>query len=560
MNLSIRAKLLGAFGLDLLLMLALGGFAIYQMSVMNRYASAVEVYTIPSLDNANKFSVVISQYRALQLEYLINTSTADKDRIEQEMRVLERAMDGYFAAYRPVVRDAAQQQTFQQLQRLWGDFVAANHAQFLPANRRNNSGTVQPAYSRLTPLYNQLAAATQTLLEQSQQEASANLSAVQRAYDGARLFSLIDTVITIVLSALIGLVLAATIARRVDQLTSATKAVAAGDLQRRVALTSNDELGVLADNFNKMVKSLQEQHALLEQRNVSLQASLQRQQQLTDNLMQREAAEQAAVRARAAAEAANQAKSMFLATMSHELRTPLHGVLGYAQLLRLRALAAGYHDIVPDVERMQMVGQHLLSIISTILDFSKIEQGKLELESTVFDIKHTVQTVVETIAPLAAEKDNQLQATFADDLGSMQTDEGKLRQILFNLLSNATKFTEQGQVTLSVAHEWRDGVAWARFVVADTGIGMSAAQQAQLFQPFTQADSSTTRRYGGTGLGLALSHQLCQLLGGEIDVDSALGVGSTFTLRLPVHWDNYGAQADQPVPMLQLPQPVTASY
>lgn len=240
-------------------------------------------------------------------------------------------------------------------------------------------------------------------------------------------------------------------------------------------------------------------------------------------------------RAKDAAEAANRAKSAFLANMSHELRTPLNAIIGYTELLKEEAEDEGLEDLVPDLDRVHSAGKHLLGLISNILDLSKIEAERMELFVERFPLTEALDAVAATVRPLVEKNGNALVVSRPDDLGEMDGDVTKIRQVLLNLLSNASKFTQAGTVRLEAWTE-RDEQGCDRFVVrvGDSGIGMTPEQVERLFQPFTQADASTTRRYGGTGLGLAISRRFCQMMGGEIEVESAPGEGSTFTVRLPI--------------------------
>ena len=241
------------------------------------------------------------------------------------------------------------------------------------------------------------------------------------------------------------------------------------------------------------------------------------------------------LQAKEAAEAASRAKSTFLANMSHELRTPLTVMLGYSEMLQDDAKDLGYTDFIPDLQRIQESGKHLLAIINDILDLSKIEAGKMDLMLETFPISDLIEDVIFSVQSLIKKNDNVLQVSSGSDIGTMEGDETKVRQVLFNLLSNAAKFTEQGRITLTVTRQTTcNGLDWIDFQVVDTGIGMSPEEMTPLFQPFVQADTSTSRKYGGTGLGLAISHRLCQLMGGNIEVKSELGKGSTFIVRLPV--------------------------
>jgi signal transduction histidine kinase len=236
---------------------------------------------------------------------------------------------------------------------------------------------------------------------------------------------------------------------------------------------------------------------------------------------------------RAAAEEANRAKSTFLANMSHELRTPLNAIIGVTEMLQEDAKELDRRDELEPLERVARAGRHLLALINDILDLSKIEAGRMELHLEAFGIAALVEDVATTITTLAEKNRNTVIVDVAHDAGTMIADQTRVRQALLNLASNATKFTENGSVTLAARRVREQEGDWIHIAVADTGIGLSPEQARRLFQEFVQADASTTRRYGGTGLGLVISRRFCRMMGGDIDVESALGKGSTFTIRLP---------------------------
>jgi PAS domain S-box-containing protein len=233
------------------------------------------------------------------------------------------------------------------------------------------------------------------------------------------------------------------------------------------------------------------------------------------------------------AEQASRTKSQFLANMSHELRTPLNAIIGITEMMREDAEDRGEGDLVEPLERIHRAGNHLLKLINEILDLSKIEAGRFELSLEDVELTHLLQEVAKTAEPLAERNGNRLQLRLADGLGRMRADAVRLRQVVLNLLSNACKFTERGEVVLEAGREPSEQGDWIVVSVADTGIGMTPEQMGRLFQEFMQADASTTSKYGGTGLGLAISRKLCRLMGGDIHVESAPGEGSRFTIRIP---------------------------
>jgi two-component system, NtrC family, sensor kinase len=311
---------------------------------------------------------------------------------------------------------------------------------------------------------------------------------------------------------LAGMFLAGRMVGPIQALRAGAERIGGGDLSQRIRIKTGDELEALADQFNDMAGRLQESYAGLEQK------VEERTREVEEKSRQ--------------LEIASQHKSQFLASMSHELRTPLNAIIGLTEMMVTNAARFGTEKAAEPLRRVQRAGTHLLGLINQVLDLSKIEAGKLELSPDLVALAPLITEVVDTARPLAEQNNNRLVVKCQEDLGSLTVDPMRLRQILLNLLSNACKFTKQGEVTLLARRVINQG-NWIEFAVSDTGIGITPEQQAKIFEEFTQADSSTARQYGGTGLGLAITRKLARMMGGDVTLTSEAGKGSTFTVRLP---------------------------
>lgn len=358
-----------------------------------------------------------------------------------------------------------------------------------------------------------------------------------QTYSDALKRSLESTLVFALLCAGVWFLFEEILTRRAARLVGASNRLSEGDLNVRAQLQGSDELAMISKAFDSMATMMQNKTEALESSQVDLsnakEALAEYNRTLEQKVAQRtaelaESIEEARY-AKAAAEEANKSKSLFLANMSHELRTPLNAIIGYSEMLQEEMEDFGADELTPDLQKIHGAGKHLLSLINDILDLSKVEAGRMDLYLESFDIVQLIDEVKSTIHPLVEKRNNQLIVECEGSLGNMSADLTKVRQCLLNLLSNASKFTENGRILLRVTGTANE----VRFAVNDTGIGMSSNQQAKLFQAFTQADASTTRKYGGTGLGLAISKQFCGLMGGDITVESQLRQGSTFTIVLP---------------------------
>ncbi|WP_289141772.1 hybrid sensor histidine kinase/response regulator [uncultured Brevibacillus sp.] len=292
------------------------------------------------------------------------------------------------------------------------------------------------------------------------------------------------------------------------------------------------EIDLLRRQLEREKKARKEAEEIAEQKTREIYYVNQELQELNDQLEELVNERTAELsKARDEAVAASHIKSQFLANMSHELRTPLNAILGYSEMLKEEAEDMNEQSFADDLGKIHHAGKHLLSLINDILDLSKIEAGKMDLFLENVDIPEMIEEVLTTVTPLVEANHNQLEVEYPE--GTIETDITKFRQILFNLLSNASKFTQNGTISLTVRHEAQAGTPGISIAVTDSGIGMSQEQIEHIFLAFKQADSSTTRKYGGTGLGLAISKRLCQYMGGTITVDSELGKGTTFIVWLP---------------------------
>jgi signal transduction histidine kinase len=306
------------------------------------------------------------------------------------------------------------------------------------------------------------------------------------------------------------------------------------DYTIRARTESQDEIGVLVSSFNSMLEQIQKRDEALQSARNDLEDRVEeRTAELQAEIAERRAVEAKVIAAKELAVASNQAKSMFLANMSHELRTPLNAIVGYCEILLEDAEAAEQAEAIADLNRVLASAKHLLALIEDVLDLSKIEAGFMNVNLQSVSVGAALDEVAGMAVPLARRRGNRFEVICADQALLMRAEPVRFRQALLNLLSNACTFTDHGKIRLEVRQAEAEGRQWVEWAVSDTGIGIAPRDFDKLFKPFSQVDGSATRKYGGTGLGLALSQNLCKMMGGTILVESQEGVGSTFTIRMP---------------------------
>jgi len=484
---TVHTKLIGAFFATATLLIFFGLVVMQVLSGMNRRS-----------EDLSQLRRKVAAFRQLQhdtIAQLYNVTAALLSPQERELENALRQLNEYrydLERLQFVTKDEV-----ELFRKINAEHERLNQliVQVLELTRQRDFTKAMELRIRTAPLADSLERLTNEMVNRAEADMEASVDESHRAYLTSRWVVIGFAVASIGLAILLGYAVSKSLVQPITLMDSLLKEIASGDFSKRVEVPNRDELGTLANNLNRMndeLKSLYQQ-----------------------------------------IETASRHKSDFLASMSHELRTPLNAIIGYSEMLTEEAEDRNQKDFVPDLQKIRASGKHLLALINDILDLSKIEAGKIELSPETFDIAGLIEEVVSMVQPLIAKNANALSVDRPDDLGFMSADITKVRQILFNLLSNACKFTERGTITLAAIREKSEGSERLSLIVRDTGIGMTPLQMEKLFQPFSQAAVLTARKYGGTGLGLAITKQFCTMMGGEIRVASEYGTGTTFTVRLP---------------------------
>ncbi len=485
----VHAKLLGAFFAIVLLLIIFGVVVLQVLTGINR-----------RFEDVGNLRRKVAAFRQLQHDTTTQLYSITSALLSPEERMLESALRQLHEFRYDLERLQFVTRDEVELYKK----IGSEHEQLIGVitkivelTRTNEFGRARELrMTRATPLADSLERLTNEMVNRAEADMETKIDESNQAYLTSRWVVIGFAVGSIGLAILLGYAVSSSLMAPVRLMNERLREIASGDFSGSVHVPNRDELGALADNLNRMNDELKSVYWQIE--------------------------------------SASRHKSDFLASMSHELRTPLNAIIGYSEMLMEDSVAMNQKVFVSDLQKIRASGKHLLALINDILDMCKIEAGKIILTLEVFDIADLIREVADTVQPLAEKNSNVIKLKCGDNLGTMYADITRVRQMLFNLLSNACKFTEQGTITVESFRDSSLGAEWLTLSVIDTGIGMTSDQMEKLFQPFSQVDVQTSRKYGGTGLGLAITRQFCEMMGGEITAKSESGKGAAFTVRLPL--------------------------